>query len=117
MELTSRERRAVMLETQTPAYALTSETRRATDSIYRRAKHLREAFKAAHIDVPVSVCALIPHQHKYVSGLNVPANFKTLVGKDELRAFKRTMDKAKRRLVKRNAEPVLAKGWKGVTYA
>ena len=41
MELSARERRAIMLETQTPAYARTSEARRAIDLHYKRAKSLR----------------------------------------------------------------------------
>ena len=111
MELNARERRAVMLETQTPAYALTDDVRRAIDNIYRRANNLRAALPKG---ISVSVRAIIPHQHEYVSGLNVPNNFKTLVGKHEIRSFNRLQDKAKRRLKYRNVE---TKGWEGTAYA
>ena len=98
----NREDRAIMLETQTPAYARSSETRRAIDLQYRRAKNLRRAFTEAGISVPVSTRAIVPHQHEYVSGLNVPTNLKTLVGTKEHRAFNKTMYKAKKALEKRN---------------
>ena len=101
-DLTGREERAVMLETQTPAYARSSETRRAINLQYQRAANLRKAFRDARIDVPVSTRAIVPHTHKYVSGLNVPTNLKTLVGLDEMRTFDRTMRKAKRALEARN---------------
>ena len=101
--LTRKEERAVMLETQTPAYARSSETRRAIDLQYRRAHNLKKAFRDAGINVPVSTRAIVPHQHKFVSGLNVPTNFKTLVGHEEIRAFNKTMKCAKSRLEKRNA--------------
>ena len=98
-----REKRAIMLETQTPAYARSNEVRRAIDLQYRRAANLRKAFRDARIDVPVSTRAIVPHEHKYVSGLNVPTNLTTLVGLDEMRAFDRTISKAKKGLEKRNA--------------
>ena len=101
--LTRKEERVVMLETQTPAYARSSETRRAIDLQYRRAANLRKAFRDARIDVPVSTRAIVPHEHKYVSGLNVPTNFKTLVGKKELRTFNKLLAKAKKGLEERNA--------------
>ena len=103
MELTRREERAIMLETQTPAYARTNEVRRALELNVRRAKHLRQAFRDARIDVPVSVLAIVPHQHKYVSGLNVPSNFTTLVGKYQINSFRRLQNKAKKALEARNA--------------
>ena len=98
-----REARAIMLETQMPAYARTNEVRRALDLQVVRAKHLRKAFRDAGLNVPVSVRAIVPHQNKFVSGLNVPSNFKTLVGLDDLRAFDRTLRKAKKGLEERNA--------------
>ena len=101
--LTKKECRAIMLETQTPAYARSNEVRRAIDLQYQRAKNLRKAFRDAGIDVPVSTRAIVPHDHKYVSGLNVPTNFKTLVGKEELRAFEGILRKAKKALEARNA--------------
>ena len=101
-DLTKREQRAVMLEERTPAYARSSETRRAIDLQYRRAANLRKAFRDARIDVPVSTRAIVPHEHKYVSGLNVPTNFKTLVGKKEISAFNKSMKRAKSRLEARN---------------
>ena len=101
-QLNWREQRAIMLEQQTPAYALTSKARRATDLKYQRAKHLRQAFRDAGIDVPVSTRAIVPHQHQYVSGLNVPSNFQTVVGRDDRRKFDRIMRRAKQSLVARN---------------
>ena len=101
-QLNAREQRAIMLEQQTPAYALTSEARRAIDLKYRRAKHLRQAFRDAGIDVPVVTRAIVPHQHKYVSGLNVLSNLQTVVGNDDLRKFNRTLSRAKKALVARN---------------
>jgi hypothetical protein len=103
MELSGREKRAIMLETQTPAYALTSEARRANDLRVRRANNLRLAFQQAGIHVPVSVRAIVPHQNRYVSGLNVPSNFTTLVGRDQLNAFNRTLKRAVKGLEARNA--------------
>ena len=107
----SREQRAVMLETQTPAYALTDDVRRAIDNIYKRANNLRAALPKG---IAVSVRAIVPHQHEYVSGLNVPSNFQTLVGKEEVRAFGRLQDKAKRSLKARNVE---INGWEQTAYA
>jgi len=103
MELTKQEQRAVMLETQTPAYALTSTTRRAIDLQYRRASNLRKAFRDAGINVPVKTRAVVPHQHKYVSGLNVPSNLQTVVGKEANNAFTRLQNRAKKALEGRNA--------------
>lgn len=102
MDLSQKEQRAIMLETQTPAYARPNEVRRALDLDVRRANHLRQAFRQAGIYVPVSVRAIVPHSHKYVSGLNVPSNFTTLVGKDQQNAFKRRLLKAKKALEARN---------------
>jgi len=101
--LTRREERAIMLETQTPAYARSSKTRRAIDLQVRRAANLRKAFRDARINVPVSVRAIVPHQHKFVSGLNVPTNFKTLVGDEAIKAFNKSMNRAKKGLEERNA--------------
>ena len=100
--LSRRESRAVMLEQQMPAYARTDKIRRAIDLQYRRAKHLRQAFIDAGYDVPVSTRAVVPHQHEYVSGLNVPSNLKTLVGREEMRSFDRVLRKAKKALSSRN---------------
>jgi len=102
MTLSNREKRAIMLEEQTPAYARTNEVRRALDLNVRRAKNLRQAFRDARIDVPVSVRAVVPHQHKYVSGLNVPSNFVTVVGKEEKNAFNRLQKRAIKALEARN---------------
>ena len=103
MELNAREQRAIMLETQTPAYARTDEVRRALDLNVRRAKNLRKAFRDSGMNMPVSVRAIVPHQHKYVSGLNVPNNFTTLVGKTEIAQFNTRLRKAKKGLEARNA--------------
>ena len=100
--LSRKEERAIMLETQTPAYALTSKTRRAIDLQYQRANNLRKAFRDAGIDVPVKTRAVVPHQHKYVSGLNVPSNLKTVVGREEENAFNRLQNRAKKALEARN---------------
>ena len=100
--LSKQEERAIMLETQTPAYALTSETRRAIDLQYQRAANLRKAFRDAGINVPVTTRAVVPHTHQFVSGLNVPDNFVTLVGKESINAFIRTQKKAKKALEARN---------------
>ena len=101
-ELPRREQRAVMLETQTPAYARTNEVRRAIDLQYRRAANLRKAFRDAGINVPVTTRALVPHQHQFVSGLNVPTNLQTLVGVEALRKYDRLQRKAKKGLNARN---------------
>ena len=100
--LSRKEERAIMLETQTPAYALSSKTRRAIDLQYRRAANLRKAFRDAGINVPVVTRAVVPHQHKYVSGLNVPSNLQTLVGKEANKKFCNLQAKAKRALEARN---------------
>jgi hypothetical protein len=63
-----------MLETQTPAYALTSETRRAIDDIYKQAKTLNAVTGMRH-----SVRAIIPHNNQHVSGLNVPNNLEIVL--------------------------------------
>lgn len=100
--LSKREERAIMLETQTPAYALTSETRRAINLQYQRAANLRKAFRDAGINVPVATRAVVPMTHKFVSGLNVPANLITVVGREDINAFVRTQNKAKKALEERN---------------
>ena len=102
-QLNRREQRAIMLEQQTPAYALTSKARRARDLKYRRAKHLRQAFRDAGIDVPVTTRAIVPHQYRYVSGLNVESNLQTVVGRDELNKFNRIRRRAIKGLEARNA--------------
>ena len=100
MELSHRERRAIMLETQTPAYARSSEARRAIDLHYKRAKSLRAALPHG---VKVTTRAIVPHQHQFVSGLNVPSNFTTLVGAKAISRFSTLQNKARRGLDKRNA--------------
>ena len=100
MELSKREQRAVMLETQTPAYALSSETRRAIDLMYSRAKNLRRARAEAGIGEQVSTRAIVPMQHQYVSGLNVPSNLTTIVGDKQIKMFLARLKKAKNALVK-----------------
>ena len=100
MELSHRERRAIMLETQTPAYARSDEVRRAIDLHYKRAKSLRAALPRG---VKVTTRAIVPHQHELVSGLNVPSNFTTLVGSTAINRFNRTMRAAKDGLEERNA--------------
>lgn len=104
MQITPWERRAIMLEQQTPAYALSSDARRAIDSQYRRAKHLRQAFNQAGIYVPVTTRAIVPMQHRFVSGLNVPGNLVTLVGREAINKFKRVQRKAVLALEARNKE-------------
>ena len=94
--------RAIMLETQTPAYARSNRVRRAIDLQYQRAANLRKAFREAGINVPVTTRALVPHEHKYVSGLNVPTNFKTLVGRAAHQLFESNLKRAKARLHARN---------------
>ena len=103
MELSKREQRAVMLETQTPAYALSSETRRAIDLMYSRAKNLRRARAEAGIGEQVSTRAIVPMQHQYVSGLNVPGNLTTVVGNRQVNAFRSLQKRAKKSLERRNA--------------
>ena len=99
MELSARERRAIMLETQTPAYARTSEARRAIDLHYKRAKSLRAALPHG---VKVTTRAIVPHEHEFVSGLNVPSNFTTMVGDKAINRFSTMQRKATKDLVKRN---------------
>jgi hypothetical protein len=104
MELSNREKRAIMLETQTPAYARTSEARRAIDDLYRQRSALNAVTGMKH-----SVRAIVPHNHKYVSGLNVPSNFEVVIDgpKNPLyrtrKQFEREQDRAKKALEKRNA--------------
>jgi len=102
-QLSGREQRAIMLEQQTPAYALTSTARRARDLKYRRAKHLRQAFRDAGLNIPVQTRAIVPHRHRYVSGLNVESNLQTVVGGDDHRKFMRIQTRAKKALEARNA--------------
>ena len=97
-----REDRAVMLETQTPAYARTLSGRRAIDLIWKRANNLRRALNEGGIPVHVSVRTIVPHSHKYVSGLNVSTNYQIICGKDESSAFSRMQRKAKKGLDARN---------------
>lgn len=103
MELSARERRAIMLETQTPAYARTSEARRAIDLHYKRANSLRAVLPRG---VKVATRAIVPHQHEFVSGLNVPSNFTTLVGYKANNRFGSMQAKAKKLLTKRNDDSV-----------
>jgi hypothetical protein len=100
--LSKREERAIMLETQTPAYALTSETRRAIDLKYQRAANLRKAFRDAGIDVPVSTRTIVPYTNKWVSGLNVPNNIAIVVGKEAISSFVKLQNRAKKALKARN---------------
>ena len=102
-QLSGREQRTIMLEQQTPSYALTSKARRAIDLKYRRAKHLRQAFRDAGIDVHVTTRVIVPYQHRYVSGLNVESNLQTVVGKEALGKFISLQLKAKKALEARNA--------------
>ena len=74
MELSKREQRAIMLETQTPAYARTADDRRAIDDLYKQARTLERITGMRH-----NVRAVIPHQNKYVSGLNVLSNFEIVI--------------------------------------
>jgi len=97
-----REARAIMLETQTPAYARSNEVRRALDLTVKRANSIRKAFRDAGMNMQVTVRAIVPHQHEYVSGLNVPSNFTTLIGKKAVNAFDRTLRMAKKGLEARN---------------
>ena len=88
MELSKIEERAVMLETQTPAYARTDEIRRAIDDMHRHAMKLTAITGMKH-----AVSALVPMHHKYVSGLNVPSNWEITVaaGPKAKNSFWRTM--------------------------
>jgi hypothetical protein len=102
MLLSYREQRAIMLETQTPAYARAIKDRRAIDLIYSRAINLRRALAEAGIGERVTTRAIVPMQHQYVSGLNVPSNLTTIVGNKQHSAFCRLQERAKRALVARN---------------
>ena len=97
-----REARAIMLETQTPAYARSNEVRRALDLTVKRANSLRKAFRDSGMNMQVSVRAIVPHQHEFVSGLNVPSNFKTLIGKRANLDFSSLQRRAKTSLISRN---------------
>ena len=97
-----REDRAVMLESQTPAYARTLSGRRANDLIWKRANNLRRALNEGGIPVKVQVKTIVPHSHKYVSGLNVPSNYRIVAGKEQENAFSRMQSKAKKGLEARN---------------
>lgn len=99
MELNSREKRAVMLETQRPAYARSDEARRAIDQIYQRARNLTKALPAG---ISASVRAVVPHQNQYVSGLNVPSNFQTVVGRQQANHLSKMQKRAIKALEKRN---------------
>lgn len=103
MELTAREKRAIMLETQTPAYARNPSGRRAIDFIWKRANNLRMALREAGINVQVSTNTVVPHRHEFVSGLNVPSNYFTTCGKEQYNKFRRLQGKAKKGLEARNA--------------
>lgn len=103
MELSSREQRIVMLETQTPAYATSLKARRQLDLHYRRARNLRKAFADAGLNMPVNVRAEVPLQHKYVSGLNVPSNWSIVVGRQAIKAHRERLERAKTLLRMRNA--------------
>ena len=103
-ELSKREQRAVMLETQTPAYARSNEVRRAIDDMYKQAKTLNAVTGMQH-----SVRAIVPHNHQFVSGLNVPSNFEIVLVKGTTNPLFRTknqfeisLNKAKARLNARN---------------
>jgi hypothetical protein len=100
MELSRREQRAIMLETQIPAYARTADGRRAIDLIYKRARNLDRALP---VGIKTVVRSVIPHQHKNVSGLNVPSNFQTVVGRWQENKFSYIQKKALRALEARNA--------------
>lgn len=102
MELTWKEKRAILLEDQTPAYARTPAGRRATDLIWKRANNLKRALFEGGIPVRVTVRTIVPHQHKYVSGLNVPSNYQIVAGKEQTNAFNRMHNKAKKGLEARN---------------
>lgn len=100
------EERAIMLETQTPAYARTNEVRRAIDDIYRVRSKLNAMTGMKH-----SVRAIIPHKHEYVSGLNVPSNFEIVVDGPSVASnpmyktrneFESLQKRAKAALVQRN---------------
>ena len=94
-------------EQQTPAYALTGDARRAIDLTYQRAESLRTALPPG---VKVMTTAIIPIRNKYVSGLNVAGNLKTLVGDEAIRLFKNSRARALTRLKNRNIEGETAYG-------
>ena len=100
----NREKRTIMLEQHTPAYARDPSGRRATDLHWKRANNLRRALIEAGIDVKVSVRTIVPHEHKFVSGLNVPTNYRIVCGKDQHNAFTKLQSKAKKGLIARNAD-------------
>ena len=99
-----REERTIMLESQTPAYARTLDGRRATDLIWKRANSLRRAFQEGGIPMNVQVRTIVPHANRYVSGLNVPTNYKICIGKDQMSTFSKAQNKAKKGLEARNAK-------------
>ena len=99
----NREKRTIMLETQTPAYARDPSGRRATDLHWKRANNLRRALHEAGINVGVSVRTIIPHSHRLVSGLNVPTNYQIVCGKQQANKFNSLIRKAKKGLEERNA--------------
>jgi hypothetical protein len=98
----SRERRTIMLEQHTPAYARDPAGRRAIDLHWKRANNLRRALNEAGIDVPISVRTIVPHEYKYVSGLNVPTNYQIVCGKKQAAKFSTLQRKAKAGLNARN---------------
>ena len=98
MQLTKKEQRAIMLETQRPACARSSEARRAIDNIHKRARNLTRALPQG---LSASVRAMIPHQGAYVSGLNVSSNFHTLVGRQQISEFTKIQRRALKALEKR----------------
>ena len=107
-DLTQREERAVMLEEHTPAYARTTDGRRAIDDIYRESRQLKRITGMGHQVMP-----MIPFDAKYVSGLNVPSNLIICVAdKGEpvegqlwrgISAHQKLRNKALKGLEKRNA--------------
>ena len=69
-QMSDRENRAVMLETQTPAYARSPEARRALDEMYQDAKKLSLITGMRHI-----VQSIVPMKSNLVSGLNTTKNY------------------------------------------
>ena len=98
-----REARAIMLEEHTPAYARTLAGRRANDLIWKRANGIRRALAEAGIFAKVSVRTIVPHNHRHVSGLNVPSNYQIVVGREQENAFSRVQRRAIKGLEARNA--------------
>ena len=98
----NRERRTIMLEQHTPAYARDPAGRRAIDLHWKRANNLKRALGEAGINVPVTVRTIVPHEHKHVSGLNVPTNYHIVCGKDQQGKFGSMQRKAKKALEARN---------------